>query len=146
MRTEECYLPRTIRLLVIHCSATKPETDYTVERLRADHLARGFHGIGYHFYIRRSGELIHTRPLSEVGAHASGFNCHSIGICYEGGIRADGQPADTRTPAQMEALTDLLTLLKKMFPAAEIKGHYQLSAHIHKACPCFDAAWEYRHL
>ena len=146
MNEDALYLPRTIKLLVVHCTATRPDTDYTVARLRADHLARGFRGIGYHLYVRRSGELVHTRPLAEPGAHARGFNRHSIAVCYEGGLDADGRPADTRTAAQRETLREVLTLLRRVFPEAVIKGHYQLSADIHKACPCFDAEWEYRDL
>lgn len=41
-----------------------------------------------------------TRPIERVGAHAKGFNAHSIGICYEGSLDCRGRPADIRTPAQ----------------------------------------------
>ena len=64
-------------------------------------------------------------------------------ICYEGGLNEEGRPADTRTQAQRFALLDLLTILKHQYPEAQIIGHYQLSASIHKACPCFDAQKEY---
>lgn len=76
-----------------------------------------------------------------------GFNRHSIGICYEGGLDKEGRPADTRTQAQRFALLDLLTILKHQYPDAQILGHYQLSASIHKACPCFDSRksiWIYK--
>lgn len=145
-KTEESYLPREIKLLVIHCSATRCNESFTVEQLRREHLARGFHDIGYHFYITRDGVLHHCRPMSEIGAHVQGFNRHSIGICYEGGLNEQGAPTDTRTTAQRFALLDLLTILRRQYPAAQIIGHYQLSAHIHKACPCFDARREYQGL
>ena len=32
------------------------------------------------------------------------------------------------------------------YPKAQILGHYQLSASIHKACPCFDCRKEYAEL
>ena len=51
--------------------------------------------------------------------------------------------ADTRTTAQRFALLDLLTILKHQYPEAQILGHYQLSATIHKACPCYDPRKEY---
>lgn len=79
----------------------------------------------------------------EPGAHVRGFNRHSIGICYEGGLDKEGHPADTRTQAQRFALIDLLTILKHQYQEAQVLGHYQLSANIHKACPCFDARNEY---
>ena len=132
--SEESYLPREIKLLVIHCSATRCNVSFTVEQLRQCHLQRGFKDIGYHFYITRNGELHHCRPVSEPGAHVRGFNRHSIGICYEGGLDEEGRPADTRTQAQRFALLDLLTILKHQYPDAQILGHYQLSASIHKAC------------
>ena len=72
------YLPREIKLLVIHCSATRCNVSFPVERLRECHLQRGFRDIGYHFYITRDGVLHHCRPVSEIGAHARGFNRHSI--------------------------------------------------------------------
>ena len=104
---------------------------FTVEQLRQCHLQRGFKDIGYHFYITRDGELHHCRPISEPGAHVRGFNRHSIGICYEGGLDENGYPADTRTQAQRFTLLDLLTILRHQYPKAQILGHYQLSASIH---------------
>lgn len=140
---EESYLPREIKLLVIHCSATRCNAPFTVEQLRQCHLQRGFKDIGYHFYITRDGEIHHCRPISEPGAHARGFNRHSVALCYEGGLNEQGHPADTRTKAQRYALLDLLTILKHQYPEAQIVGHYQLSATIQKACPCFDPRLEF---
>lgn len=75
----------SVRFIVIHCSATRCDRDYTVEQLLRDHKVRGFRTIGYHFYIRKNGVVAQHRKLLEVGAHARGFNRCSIGICYEGG-------------------------------------------------------------
>lgn len=142
----EGYLPREIKMIVIHCSATRCNVSFTPAQLEAAHVARGFRGTGYHFYITRDGAIHHTRPIEQTGAHAKGFNLHSIGICYEGGLSPDGKPMDTRTTFQRMALLDILGILKKVYPQAVIKGHYQLSADIHKECPCFDAEREYRGL
>ncbi|MBR1939880.1 MAG: N-acetylmuramoyl-L-alanine amidase [Bacteroidaceae bacterium] len=54
-------------------------------------------------------------------------NAHSIGVCYEGGLDAQGRACDTRTPAQKEALLELLTDLHRRFPMALILGHRDLS-------------------
>lgn len=142
----EGYLPREIKMIVIHCSATRCNVPFTPAQLEAAHVARGFRGTGYHFYITRDGAIHHTRPIEQTGAHAKGFNLHSIGICYEGGLSPDGKPMDTRTTFQRMALLDILGILKKVYPQAGIKGHYQLSADIHKECPCFDAEREYERL
>lgn len=134
---------REVRLLVVHCSATRCDRDFPVATLRAAHLARGFSDIGYHFYITRDGALHPCRPIAQIGAHARGWNSHSIGICYEGGLDPQGHPADTRTWAQRRTLLALLCQLHQDYPQAQILGHYQLSPTIHKACPCFDARKEY---
>ena len=90
---------RKIDLIVIHCSATRENTDYSPEQLESDHKARGFLSAGYNFYIRKSGEVVNLRPLEQIPAHARGHNKHSIGICYEGGLDITGQSRDTRTQA-----------------------------------------------
>ena len=63
-------------------------------------LHRGFRDIGYHFYITRDGEIHRGRALEKVGAHCRNHNTHSIGVCYEGGLDANGKPKDTRTLEQ----------------------------------------------
>ena len=118
---------REVRLLVIHCSATRYDRDFPVEALRSSHKARGFADIGYHFYITRDGELHRCRPVNQIGAHAAGWNDKSIGICYEGGLDEQGRPADTRTYAQRCTLMDLLRQLRRDYPEARILGDYQLS-------------------
>jgi len=134
----------SVRFIVIHCSATRSDRDYTVEQLLRDHKTRGFRTIGYHFYIRKNGAVTQHRKLLEVGAHARGFNRCSIGICYEGGLDEYGNPADTRTPKQKAALLELLYKLHKLFPQALIVGHGKLSG-VKKDCPCFSCdGYRYR--
>ena len=137
------YPAREIRLIVIHCSATRCNVPFTPAQLEACHRARGFNGIGYHYYITRDGRVHNTRPLERAGAHAYGWNLHSVGICYEGGLSAEGKPADTRTTFQKASLLELLSTLRSRYPDTVVKGHYQLSPTIRKACPCFDAEKEY---
>ena len=84
---------RTINLFVVHCSATREDCTLSPEALDVMHRRRGFNGTGYHYYIRKDGTLYLTRSLERIGAHAKGFNAHSIGICYEGGLDCRGRPA-----------------------------------------------------
>ena len=128
-----------IKYLVLHCSASRCNQDYSVELLRRDHKARGFYDIGYHFYIRKDGKKTQHRMLLEVGAHCIPYNRCSIGICYEGGLDEDGKPANTLTKEQDERITDLLINLHKLFPKAKIVGHRDLPGASPKECPCFDA-------
>lgn len=132
---------RSISLLVIHCSATLPGQSATVEDIDRWHRQRGFSCIGYHFYITVDGMIWRGRPISQVGAHCKGYNAHSIGICYEGGLDCEGHPCDTRTLLQKAALVALINKLKQEFSTADVVGHCDLN--LHKACPCFCAVEEY---
>jgi N-acetyl-anhydromuramyl-L-alanine amidase AmpD len=135
---------RTVSLIVIHCSATRCDRRFSVEDLIACHDAR-FGFTGYHYYITRQGQVYQTRHEQLVGAHAVGYNQHSIGICYEGGLTPEGCPADTRTREQKAALHALLKSLKVDYPDAQILGHRDLP-NVKKDCPCFDAKTEYQNL
>ncbi|WP_418551445.1 N-acetylmuramoyl-L-alanine amidase [Prevotella sp.] len=128
---------RTITLIIIHCSATPQGSSLSFEECRRDHIMhRHFRDIGYHFYITRDGVVHEGRPIEKVGAHCEGHNSHSIGVCYEGGLDANGKPADTRTDAQRKALKSLIEDLHQRFPKALIVGHHDLNPA--KACPCFE--------
>ena len=129
----------SVRFLVLHCSATRRNQDYSVEQLRRDHKARGFYDIGYHFYIRKDGTMTQHRKLLEVGAHARPYNRCSIGICYEGGLDEQGKPCNTLNSLQFERIKELLVVLKRLFPKAEIVGHRDLPGTSPKECPCFEA-------
>ena len=129
----------SVKYIVIHCSATRSTRDYTAEQLLRDHKTRGFRTVGYHFYIRKNGDIKSTREIERIGAHVRGYNARSIGICYEGGLDADGRPADTRTPEQTEQFILLLMRMVKIFPGVRIRGHRDMPGSIPKACPCFDA-------
>ena len=132
---------RRIDLIIVHCSATRCDRRFSVEDLIACHDAR-FGFTGYHYYISRSGTVTQTRHEQLVGAHARGYNQHSLGVCYEGGLDSNGEPKDTRTPRQKRALLRLLRRLKAAHPDARIVGHRDLPG-VTKACPCFDAQSEY---
>lgn len=132
---------RLISFFIIHCSAVRPNQSSSAADIDRWHRARGFNSIGYHFVVRRDGSIETGRPMEKVGAHCLNRNAHSIGICYEGGLDANGKPADTRTPQQKEALRRLLQHLHERFPRAIIAGHNMFNPM--KACPCFDAAREY---
>lgn len=131
---------RKINLIIIHCTATIEGRDYTVSTIDSWHRQRGFDCIGYHYVVYRDGTVHEGRPVAKVGAHCAGHNANSIGVCYIGGVDDKQQPKDTRTPAQRNALVNLLMRLKRQYPAAVIRGHRDFST---KACPSFDATSEY---
>lgn len=127
---------RKIDKIILHCAATPEGKDFTVADIDRWHRARKFNGIGYHFVIYRDGSVHPGRSLSVAGAHCTGQNANSIGVCYIGGCAVDGKtPKDTRTPAQRTALAKLVKDLLKQYPGATVHGHNEFAA---KACPSFD--------
>ena len=135
---------RSITLIVVHCSANRAGSALRLADIDRHHRSLGWKGCGYHYVIPTDGTLEEGRPEAEMGAHCRYHNRHSIGICYIGGLSADGTPADTRTEAQRATLRRLLASLHRRFPRALIVGHRDLDPL--KACPCFDAAKEYADL
>ena len=137
---------RTITLIVVHCSAVRPDQTSSAAQIDSWHRKeRDWKlGIGYHYVVRRDGTIEPGRPEEQIGAHCLHHNAHSIGVCYEGGLDIRGQPADTRTAEQKQAMRQLLEELHGRYPRALIVGHHDLDPG--KDCPCFDAAREYRDL
>ena len=132
---------RSVKEIIIHCSATREGQDIPVETIKDWHLARGFNDIGYHFYIDLNGVIYKGRDIDKIGAHCKGRNRNSIGVCYCGGVEADGKtPKDTRTQEQKESLLHVLKTIKAMYPESMIYSHNEFAA---KACPSFDATGEY---
>lgn len=141
---------RTVDLIVVHCSATREDKTFTERDLDACHRQRGMDGTGYHFYVRKNGDIKTTRDLDRIGAHVRGFNRSSIGICYEGGLDCHGNPKDTRTEWQKHSIRVLVKALLREYPGAKVCGHRDLSPDLNrdgviepeewiKQCPCFDA-------
>lgn len=132
---------RSINKIIIHCAATPEGKDYTVEQIRQWHTTpkpkgNGWRDIGYHFVIYRDGSVHPGRPIEQIGAHTSGYNANSIGICYIGGCAKDGKtPKDTRTEAQRSALVKLVAELLAKFHGATVHGHNEFA---NKACPSFN--------
>ncbi len=133
---------RPVDTIVIHCSATPAGRDVGAEDIRRWHRAQGWRDIGYHWVVRLDGTVEPGRDESQPGAHVAGHNERSIGVCYAGGVSADGHtPADTRTEAQKASLRALVARLRSRYPAARVVGHRDLDPS--KACPSFDAKKEY---
>lgn len=146
---------RTIRHIFVHCTATPGHT--TVAALQAAFKQRGWTAPGYHYVIRADGHIVKLLDELFTANGVAGYNLHAIHVAYIGGIDADGRPIDNRTAAQKASLLTLLRLLRSKYPAARILGHRDISPDKDgdgriapweriKACPCFDAQEEYRHL
>lgn len=135
---------RDIDKIIVHCSATPEGRHTTVEEIKQWHLQRGWKDIGYHYVIYLDGTIHKGRPEEVVGAHCSGYNKNSIGVCYIGGVAKDGKtPKDTRTEGQKRALREILNRLKRDYPKATLHGHNEFA---NKACPSFNVKEEYKNL
>lgn len=130
----------TWKYIMLHCTATPAHRVVTREDIDRWHRQRGFRCIGYHYIIHQNGRVEEGRPLTQTGAHCKGYNSTAIGIAYIGGTDAKGTPADTRTPAQKEAIKALINRLRMLFGIERIMGHNEVS---NKACPCFNVGKEY---
>lgn len=128
---------REISQLVVHCSATKPSLDVDAAMIDRWHRTKGWRCIGYHYVIKRDGTIQRGRPLNEVGAHVANHNLNSVGICLAGGVNTNNKAENNFTKEQFGALADLLDVLKRRFPEAEILGHRDFPG-VKKDCPSFD--------
>lgn len=153
--------PEQIDSIVIHCSATRSGQDVRAADIDKWHKERGFNEIGYHYVIDLDGSVEFGRALPKDGAHCNtsglsglSYNKHSIGICYVGGLDANGNPADTRTDAQKIAMQELVLRLMDKYPIVEVIGHRDASPDKNgdgvisrnewiKQCPCFDVKSEF---
>lgn len=150
-------MSRRVNLIVIHCSASPENVNYTFDQCIKDHKARGFTACGYHRFISKDGTIYIGRHFDKQGAHVLNNNKESIGICYEGGLDSNKKAKDTRTTAQKESLLKCISEALAYGKVTRITGHRDLSPDLDgdgvvepdewvKACPCFDAENEYKHL
>lgn len=146
---------RTIRKLIVHCSATRVGLDIGAKEIDAWHRKPPFNFdcIGYHLVIRRDGRAEFGRPLERVGAHCKGANADSIGVCLVGGLTEVGTPgryfSETFTPYQDHTLRAWIDAYGSMFPGLIVEGHRDQSPDLNndgiitpdewmKQCPTFD--------
>jgi N-acetylmuramoyl-L-alanine amidase len=136
---------RKVSKIIVHCTATPEGRHHDVADVRRWHLNRGFSDIGYHYLIHLDGTIEEGRPITKQGAHCSGENRGSIGLCYVGGMSKDMKKAkDTRTPEQKDSLITLIQdLIYKYNNDMTIHGHNEFA---NKACPSFDVKSEYANL
>ena len=135
---QNLYRMRNITFIIVHCSANRAGSAIRMADIDRYHRSLGWKGCGYHYVIPTDGTIEQGRPEEMVGAHCKNHNNHSIGVCYIGGLAADGQtPQDTRTEAQKRALRQLLEDLHKRYPKALIVGHSDLDPR-KPYCPGFE--------
>ncbi len=145
-----------MKYLVLHCTATPEGREVTSGEIRHWHTdpvkkgGRGWKQVGYTDMIHLDGKverLVRNNEDAEVDPWevtngAKGYNTVSRHVVYVGGVSKDGKTAkDTRTEAQLKAMTAYVRDFHERFPQIRIVGHGELPG-VKKACPSFDvAAW-----
>ena len=126
-----------VRFITIHCAATPEGRDVKAATISKWDIQR-FGQVSYHWVVELDGSKHATLPDNIKGAHVGKNNTGNIGICYVGGMDADNAaPKDTRTPAQKQAIRELVALYKLKYPGAILRGHRDWPG-VAKACPSFD--------
>jgi len=125
--------------IIIHCAATKASMDIGYKEIRKWHVEdNGWDDVGYHFIIRRNGQLEKARPEGYSGAHAPSYNSRSIGICLVGGMADDGGPENNFTLEQFLTLKDLVNMIMdKYSDITEVLGHCDVQEN-KPNCPGFN--------
>ena len=119
----QLYKRNSTKHIILHHRAGNGD----VESIHAQHLSQGWTGIGYHFYVRKDGTVYVGRPIDVIGAHATGFNNNSIGICFEGNF-----DSEVMSQVQLQAGCELVAYVRNKYPNADVKGH---GDYMTTACP-----------
>jgi len=119
---------REIKEIVIHCTASPDYMDIGANTIKQWHLDRGWSDIGYHYVIRRNGEIEKGRPDDIAGAHARGVNQTSIGVVWVGETQID--------VLQEKAMMSLIHFLmgKYNIKIENVLGHCE-AVKTSKTCP-----------
>lgn len=108
----------------------------SIEDIHRSHRGNGWSGVGYHYLVRKNGEVWEGRPHATIGAHAGPQNnSHTIGICFEGNFHPHSRIKvdQSMSKAQFDAGQELIWQLFKMYPSIQwIKGHKEVGS---TACP-----------
>ncbi len=112
--------------IVLHHAAAVTADAKTIHQW---HKNNGWSGIGYHFVVRKNGTIERGRPIKTIGAHCTGQNSDSIGICFEGNFEKEKMP-----DKQIKAGQELLSYLYEKYGLnkSHVKRHKDLMA---TSCP-----------
>lgn len=133
---------RTIEYLVVHTAGAydakrKRVVHQSVETIREYHMRHNdWRDNGYHRYIEVDGAIMQGRPDEQPGAHAGGFNHHSLGICVSG----HGDFEDFNDDQMRALVTQLTRWCREHHLGAErCIGHRETTEHggpvVNKTCP-----------
>lgn len=117
------YRKKTTEIIWHHADSA----NCTVEDINRWHLNNGWTMIGYNLIVYKDGTVHQGRPINAVGAHASGHNSISIGVCCVGNFENE-----TMGNAQLKACKEVQSYLKALYPNAVTKRHKDVNS---TSCP-----------
>lgn len=124
---------RSVNKIILHCSGTNIDS-YDFDAICLDHVNNnGWSDIGYHFGIDYNSRIHILRGIERSGAHAKGYNKHSIGICVLG--------LNAFTKQQFQSLARLCDMLIKIFNIKKEAIYPHNEFNKYKTCPNFDVEW-----
>lgn len=124
--------------IVIHHAA---HPNCTAQDVHNWHIARGWKGIAYHYFIRKDGSVYRGRQEIHQGGHLLGSeNKNTIGVCLEGHYDKE----KTVPEAQMHALLRLCSDIETRWKIKAYKRHadYQSAKKEKKLCPGVYFPWQ----
>lgn len=114
--------------IILHCSDSDFWQHDDISVIDKWHKSKGWDGVGYQLFVKKTGQIQLGRFLNQDGAHTKGYNKNTIGVCMSG---------KNDFPQLMQTI-DLLLYLVKSFSLSvdDIYGHYELNKS--KTCPNLD--------
>jgi len=121
---------REVTRIFLHCSASDQDHHDDIGVIKQWHLDRNFNGVGYHYFIKKNGEVQAGRSLERNPAAQRNHNHSTIAICLHG-LRKENF-----TRAQLEALYALCWKINLAYSGeVTFHGHCEVA---NKSCPVFD--------
>ena len=111
--------------VIWHHSAYRPQV-LQFESVNQWHKERDFplsslgYYVGYHYFVEYDGSIRQARKETEIGAHDTGENINSLGICLAGDFSVD-LPNEAQITAVCRLLTDIRSRL--YIPITRIEPH-----------------------
>lgn len=116
---------KTEKIILHHSGVTVSQSVETIHGYHKN--SNGWAGIGYHYYIRKDGNVYVGRSDDTVGAHATDNNTNSIGVCFEGNFEVE-----TMNDTQKRAGQELVSHLKAKYNISKIEKHNDVAK---TSCP-----------
>lgn len=111
------------KIILHHIEASRPGSTIPVTDIDEWHKANGWCGIGYHFYVTKTGKVYRGRPEDAIGAHALNHNVNTLGIAVEGKYQSESMPK-----AQKDAVIKLGQYLRRKYEIDTILRHKDVNS------------------